>query len=107
MLVPHRRRELHPENRGGIFPNYLCCGIKTPDAMGALMVALVEGRVSGVPDEVMAEVGLVIKGEVEGIVVNSLVGDSVFELEVVVEGAVGPGGGIGRFLEGKCVKFLD
>lgn len=74
--------------------------------MGALLVALVEGGVSGVADGVGGEVRLVIKGEVEGIVVNSLLLVLVVELEVVVEGVVGFVDRIRGLVEGKSVKML-
>lgn len=66
---------------------------------------LVEGVKTGISNEGV-DIGLVIKGDVEGIVVNSLVEVPVLELEIVVDGVVGMGG-ISGFVEGKSVKLLN
>eukprot|EP00268_Persea_americana_P014302 TRINITY_DN16333_c0_g1_i1.p3 TRINITY_DN16333_c0_g1~~TRINITY_DN16333_c0_g1_i1.p3 ORF type:complete len:150 (-),score=19.28 TRINITY_DN16333_c0_g1_i1:581-1030(-) len=118
-LVPHPRH--HPHHKGrlltfrnylrGIFPKCPCPCTEVALLVGSLLVALIEGWDGGVADLGVVE-GIVVKGEIEGIVVNSLVLVGVLELEVEEDGGVRGGYlggeiGIGGFVEGWDVEFGD
>lgn len=100
VFVPHSSRQLHPKNRGGgiIFPMYPS-SINISNTVCTLMVALVERAKIDISNDII----FIIKCYVKGIVVNSLVYNSVFEFNIVVDSFV-----VGSyFFEGKNVKFFN
>ncbi|KMS98508.1 hypothetical protein BVRB_4g092010 [Beta vulgaris subsp. vulgaris] len=105
VLVPNSRGHLHPENhhRGGnIFPLYPS-SLNISNTVSTLMVALVEGAKNDISNEVI----FLVEGHVKGIVVNSLVYNPVFELQIVVYIVAVIVVGSSSFFEGKNVKLFN